>query len=77
MHDNPITAKAIRPILQDLQCNNTLEWLRLPFYPDDVRRDIISVKEKINKTREESKESCAKLRIECVITMSDLFHLSY
>ena len=77
MYGNPINAEAIRPILEALQFNNTLEWLRLPDYPDDVKRDIISMKEKINKMREESHKSCVKLRIDFTITMCDLCHLSY
>ena len=64
MHGNAITAEAISPILQALQFNNTLEWLRLPDYPDDVKRDIRSVEETINQNRK-SHESYVKLIIDC------------
>ena len=51
MRFNPITAEGIRPILLALKCNNTLQRLRLPDYPDDVKRDIKLVEEETNKRR--------------------------
>ena len=48
---NPITAEGIRPILSALECNNTLQRLQLPDYPDDVKRDIKLVEEDSNKKR--------------------------
>ena len=63
MRFNAFSAEGIKPILQALQFNNTLERLRLPDYPDDVKRDIKSMEERINKTRE-SHGSCVKLLID-------------
>ena len=48
---NPITAEGIRPIFSALECNNTLQRLQLPDYPDDVKRDIKLVEEDTNKKR--------------------------
>ena len=63
MRFNPITAEGIKPILQALKFNNTLERLRLPCYLDDVRRGIKSMEEVINKRRE-SYGSYVKLLID-------------
>jgi len=52
MRFNPISAEAIKLILKPLRFNNTLEILRLPDYPDDVKKDIKSEEENINTTRE-------------------------
>ena len=51
MRFNPVTAEGIRPILLALDCNNTLQRLRLPDYSDDVKRDIKLVEEATNKRR--------------------------
>ena len=76
MYGNPINAEAIKPILEALQFNNTLEWLRLPDYPNDVGRYIISMKEKINKMRKKSHEPCVKLQIDFTITTNGLFYVN-
>ena len=60
---NPITAEGIKPVLEALQFNNTLERLQLPYYLDDVRRDIKSMEKTINKRRE-SHGSYVKLLID-------------
>ena len=46
---NPITAEGIKPVLEALQFNNTLERLQLPYYLDDVRRDIKSMEKREEK----------------------------
>ena len=51
MRFNPISSEAIEIILEALQFNNTLEILRLPDYPDDVKTNIKSIEEKLNKVR--------------------------
>ena len=51
MRFNPISAEAIELILQALQFNNTLETLRLPNYPKDVKTHIKSTEKMINNTR--------------------------
>ena len=45
---NPISADAIRSILEALQFNNTLESVLLSDYPDDVKRDIKLMEENIS-----------------------------
>lgn len=52
MRFNQISAAAIELILQSLQSNDTLKLLRLPDYPNDVKKKFKSTEEKINKTRE-------------------------
>ena len=48
---NPISAEAIELILEALQFNTALKMLRLPDYPNDVKTNIKSTEEKINKMR--------------------------
>ena len=62
MHDNPLTGEAIVNIVNGLKVNNTLELLRLPKYPEDIKKTISSLQEVINKNRE-SRGCQVKLRI--------------
>ena len=71
MRFNTITVEAIKLILQALQFNNTLERLRLPDYPDDVKSYIKSVEERINKRRE-NHGSHVKLLIDFEFTIEHL-----
>lgn len=71
MHSNPIKSGAIRPILEALQSNSTLESLRLPDYPHPIKMDIKSMEEKINKARE-SYGCYTKLFIDFSITEDPL-----
>jgi len=52
MRFNPISTEAIKLILKPLRFNNTLKILRLPDYPDDVKKNFKSEEENINTTRE-------------------------
>ena len=61
MWDNPISGEAILPIVQALQTNNTLELLRLPNYPKDIKKSITSIQTTINCNR---KCHNAKLKVE-------------
>ena len=63
MYDNPLTGKAIVNIVNTLKVNNTLEMLRLPKFPEDIRKTINSLEEFINKNRE-SQGCQVKLRID-------------
>ena len=63
MRFNPISAKAISPIVEALQFNDTLELLRLPNYPYNIQKNIKSLEGSINKTRK-SHRSYNKLLID-------------
>ena len=48
---NPINKESAFGILQALQVNNTLQVLGLPKYSKEIKRDIESLKEKVNQIR--------------------------
>ena len=52
MYKNPLTGEAIVNIVNGLKINNTLELLRLPTCPEDIKKTISSLQEVINKNRE-------------------------
>ena len=72
MRFNPVTAEGIRPVLLALDCNNTLQRLRLPDYSDDVKRDIKLVEEATNKRRA-SHGSQVKLLIDFKLQIDGLY----
>jgi len=47
-----ISGEAAQHLLQALQHNNTLQWLGLPRYTEDVKEKIRSLEEEVNKKRE-------------------------
>ena len=51
MHGNPLTGEAIVNVVNSLKGNNTLELLRLPQCPKDIKKTISSVQEVINEMR--------------------------
>ena len=63
MHDNPLTGEAIVNIVNGLKVNNTLILLRLPKFPEDIKKRIRSLQEVINKNRE-SRGCQVKLKID-------------
>jgi len=63
MYDNPITGEASQLILDALKDNNTLELLQLPSYPDNIKKEIKSLQQVVNKER--TRRGCdIKLEIE-------------
>ena len=72
IHFNPISSEGIELILEALQFNNTLKILRLPDYPDDVKTNIKSTEEKINKLRG-SREPHVKLFIDFSTEIEHLY----
>ena len=62
MDGNPLTGKAIVTIVNALKVNNTLSLLRLPQYPEGIKKTISSLQEVINKNRE-SRGCQVELRI--------------
>ena len=64
MWDNPISREASQLILDALKDNNTLELLRLPSYPDNIKKEITSLQQVVNKER--TRRGCdVKLEIKC------------
>ena len=63
IHNNPLTGEAIVNIVNGLKVNNTLELLRLPKCPEDIKKTISSLQEVINKNRE-SRGCQVKLKID-------------
>ena len=53
MWDNPISAESILAIMEALQFNDTLELLRLPNYPEHIRKMIITLNRAINSRRKQ------------------------
>ena len=51
MRGNPITGQASQLILDALKNNNTLEYLRLPSYPEDIMKEITSLEQVVNEKR--------------------------
>ena len=51
MGDNPITGQASQLILDALKNNNTLEQLYLPYYPEDIKKEIRSLEQVVNEKR--------------------------
>ena len=51
MYGNPLTVKAIEPMLLALQANNTLTVLLLPKCPEDTKKKISLLQEIANKNR--------------------------
>ena len=64
MSGNKITGEAAQRLLQAIQHNDTLQWLVLPHYTEDVWKRIRSLQEEINKNRE-SRGYQTKLDIYC------------
>lgn len=62
MHRNPLSSNAIINIVQCLEFNNTLKYLMLPKFPEDVKKNVISLQQVINKKRESKSQT--KLKIE-------------
>ena len=62
MHRNPLSSNAIINIVRCLEFNNTLKYLMLPKFPEDVKKNIISLQQVINKKRESKSQT--KLKIE-------------
>ena len=62
IYDNPLTGEAIVNIMNGLKVNNTLELLRLPKYPENIKKIISSLQE-VNKNRE-SRGCQVKLEID-------------
>ena len=52
MYGNPMIGEAIVNIVNGLKVNNTLQLLRLPSCPEDIKKTISSLQEVINKNRE-------------------------
>ena len=52
MYRNPISGECAQLIVQALQHNSTLQYLRLPWYSDDVNKRISLSVEEVNKKRE-------------------------
>ena len=61
MWDNQIGTDAILSIVRALEFNNTLELLRLPSYPEDIKKLLISLQTRINNRRKEQCYSVLKL----------------
>ena len=51
MWRNPITGQASQLILDALKNNNTLKQLRLPSYPEDIKKEITSLQQVVNEKR--------------------------
>ena len=52
MSYNEISAEAALQLVQAIKKNNTLQWLLLPSYTEDVKKRIRSLKEEVIKNRE-------------------------
>ena len=52
MRDNRLSSEAIIHIVRYLEVNNTLKILGLPYFPWDIKKNIESVQEVVNKKRE-------------------------
>ena len=64
MWSNPFSSEAILKIVSCLEANNTLLLLRLPDYPENIRENIRSLQNIINKKRE-SRGYEMKIEIKC------------
>ena len=51
MWHNKISAEAAQHLVQALHDNSTIQFLRLPDYPENVEETIRSLQAEVNKTR--------------------------
>ena len=63
MYDNPLSSEAIVTIVQCLEANDTLQLIRLPYFPQATQENIRYLQEVVNNTRA-SRGCQVKLKIE-------------